>query len=119
MQTPAGKECPHYYADFHRGRSTQECRLLKYDTESLAWQPTDCKRCPVPEIASANASPHLHLRLLIKPIILGLGRRIVVTASCEKHGTTIEDPHVGCAQCNAERPGLDAFIRALEESEDD
>lgn len=118
MQTPNGKECPHYYADFHRGRQTQECRLLTYNTESLHWQPTDCNRCPVPDIRAANASPNLHLTLMIRPIFLSFGRRLSVTASCDKHNVHIDDPFVGCAKCSAERPGLDAFIRALEESDD-
>ena len=28
MRTPAGTECPYYYADYYRGRSKQECRLI-------------------------------------------------------------------------------------------
>ena len=28
MRTPANTECPYYYEDFYRGRSTQECRLV-------------------------------------------------------------------------------------------
>ncbi len=118
MQTPAGRECPHYYEDFHRGRNTQECRLVKERQDSLRWQPGDCFRCPVPDILKANASPDLCLTLTIKPIFLGIGRRLEVDAHCAKHDIPIADPYVGCPQCNAERPGLDAFIRALEESDD-
>lgn len=118
MQTPAGKECPHYYADFHRGHSRQECRLVKQNPESLAWQPSDCFRCPVPDILKANASPDLRLRLTIQPIFLSLGRRMAVEAACERHHNPVEDPYVGCPACNAERPGIEAFIRALEESDD-
>jgi hypothetical protein len=118
MRTPNGKECPHYYADYYRGRNTQECRLLVNDHDSPPWQATDCNRCPVPDIRSANASPNLHLALSIRPILLGFGRRMTVTATCEKHGILIDDPFVGCAQCSAERPGIDAFIRALEEPDD-
>lgn len=118
MRTPAGKECPYYYSDFHRGRSTQSCRLLELKQESLPWQPSDCKGCPVPGIASANASPHLRLNLTIAPILLGLGRRKQLVATCEKHGILLDDPYVGCPQCNAERPGLEAFKRALEDDHD-
>lgn len=118
MRTPAGKECPYYYADFHRNHNTQLCRLLEHHPESLPWQPSDCEKCPVPEIAAANASPNLRLDLIVNPVILGLGRRITVTASCKKHGIPVEDPYVGCPQCNAERPGLEAFKRALEETDD-
>ncbi|GAB4570495.1 MAG: hypothetical protein Kow0077_04730 [Anaerolineae bacterium] len=118
MRTPAGKECPFYYADFHRGHSTQLCRLLENHPESLPWQPGDCKKCPVPAIVAANASPHLHLTLTIKPVLLGLGRRNELSAHCLKHDILIPDPYTGCPHCNAERPGLDAFKRALEETDD-
>ena len=118
MRTPAGKECPYYYADFHRGHSTQLCRLLEHDHESLPWQPGDCEKCPVPGITAANASPYLKLVLTITPRLLGLGRRLTVSASCSKHALTLDDPYIGCPQCLAERPSLEAFKRALEESDD-
>jgi len=118
MRTPAGRECPHYYADFYRGHSTQECRLIKDNPASLPWRPGDCVRCPVPGIAAANASPHLRLALTVAPIFLGLGRRMKLVASCARHDAVVEDPYVGCPQCNAERPGLEAFLRALEEPDD-
>jgi len=53
----------------------------------------------------------------IKPVVLGLGRQLVVTANCLKHRVLIEDPFIGCPKCNAERPGLDQFIRALEQDD--
>lgn len=117
MKTPAGKECPHYYANFKRGASKQECRLADANPKSARWNPGDCGRCKVPEIAAANASPHLRLSLTIAPGLLGsgLGRRVAVDAYCTRHDVPIEDPMTGCAQCNAERPGLDAFLKALEE----
>jgi hypothetical protein len=118
MRTPAGTECPYYYSDFHRGRATQFCRLLEFQQDSLPWQPGDCKKCPVPGITSANASPHLRLNLIIKPILVGLGRRKQLTATCDRHAISLDDPYVGCPQCNAERPGLEAFKRALEETDD-
>ncbi len=114
MRTPAGKECPEYYQDFMRGRNIQECRLAKRNMESAAWQTGDCNRCRVPEIAMANASPDMRLKLTIRAGILGIGRRLVVEALCEKHTQIIPDPFVGCPQCNAERPGLSAFLSALE-----
>ena len=118
MQTPDGRECPNYYADFHRGHNIQLCRLLEFDHESLPWKPTDCARCPVPDILQANASKYLRLELRIQPTFLGLGRRMTVTAFCDRHDIVIEDPYVGCPKCNAERPGLDAFFHALEDSDD-
>jgi hypothetical protein len=117
MRTPAGKECPEYYADFHRGRRIQECRLAKRNADSAPWHPADCARCPVPEILRANASDTLRLTLTIRPGFLGLGRRLLVTAHCQKHDQPVDDPYIGCALCNAERPGLAAFADALNELE--
>ncbi len=117
MRTPAGKECPQYYADFHRGRHQQECRLADRNPSSARWQPSDCSRCPVPEILHANASPYMRLKLTIKPGFLGIGRQNVVEAFCERHNIPITDPMVGCPKCNAERPGIDAFLSALENEE--
>ncbi len=113
MKTPAGKECPNYYADFHRGRHIQECRLA--DPHGAAWQPADCSRCPVPDILRANASPYLHLKMAIKPgVLFGIGRQVTITATCDKHHIPIADPFVGCEMCNAEHPAIDAFLDALE-----
>jgi hypothetical protein len=119
MRTPVGKECRHYYEDFHRGRDVQECRLIQANPASLRWRPSHCKQCPVPDILNANSSPDLQLQLTVKPRMLGLGRQMEVTASCLKHHVPIEDPFVGCPRCNAERPGLDVFRQALDRIDDD
>lgn len=118
MKTPAGKECPMYYADFHRGRNVQECRLAERNPASAAWQPSDCSRCPVPDILHANASPNMRLILTIHNGIFGIGRRLNVEAFCDKHNIKIDDPFVGCPQCNAERPGFDKFLNSLENAGD-
>jgi hypothetical protein len=44
---------------------------------------------------------------------LGIGRKLVVSALCEKHKTVIDDPYVGCEACNAERPGVSLFLDVL------
>lgn len=119
MRTPAGKECRHYYQDFHRGRALQECRLVQQNAASMHWRTQDCSACPVPDMLNANASPDLELKLTIKPRLLGLGRLLEVKASCLKHRVEIADAFVGCDQCNAERPGLDVFWQALGQSDDD
>ena len=106
MKTPAGRECHYYYEDFHRGRNRQECRLLLHATRQAAWRPTDCARCPVPDILWANASPDLHLTATVNTGFLGIGRHVSVTAICKKHERIIEDPYVGCHQCARERPDL-------------
>lgn len=119
MRTPAGKECRHYYQDFHRGHNIQECRLSKENPDSARWRPEDCARCTIPDILNANASPNLMLTLTVKTGLLGFGRRNLVTATCLKHRVSIEDPYIGCSQCNAERPGMDVFRRALEDADND
>ncbi len=91
--------------------------MAQRNAESVPWHPSDCARCPVPDILQANASPAMRLRLTIKPGILGIGRHSKVDAFCEKHTVVIDDPFVGCPQCNAERPGIDAFLSALESQE--
>ena len=119
MKTPAGKECPHYYQDFHRGRDIQECRLVKYNAASMHWQPKDCANCPVPEILQANASPLMELTLTIKTKFMGFGRKLEVTARCTRHDIPIEDPYVGCPLDLKENPGLDIFRQALEQDDDE
>jgi hypothetical protein len=113
MRTSAGKECPHYYEDYFRGRSVQECRLVKENRDSLHWRPADCARCPVPEIVLANASPSMHLTLTIRSALLGFVRRMQVEAWCDKHEVPIENPYVGCPRCIDENPGLQLFKDAL------
>lgn len=118
MQTPAGKECRHYYEDFHRGRNIQECRLEKANPESEKWHPKDCERCPVPDILQANSSPDMELKLTIKSGMFGLRRRYEVEARCLKHHKPIDDPYVGC-QLPGHHPGLDLFRQALNNDDDE
>lgn len=106
METPAGKECRFYYENFHRGRSEQECRLIQANQRSPRWRPEDCARCPVPDILQANSSPDLVLEATVKKGILGLGRKVEVTAFCSRHLVDVREPRVGCRQCALERPGI-------------
>lgn len=119
MRTPAGKECRYYYEDFHRGRNLQECRLIKENRDNaLPWKPVDCSSCLVPDILNANSSRYLELKLSIKPRLLGLGRKLELSAFCTRHKIEIPDAFVGCPPCNAERPGLDVFREALLQDDD-
>ena len=106
MITPAGTECRFYYQDYHRGHSEQFCRLIRGNPDSASWEEKDCSRCPVPEILRANSSPDLVLEATIKRGLLGINRRVEVTASCSRHLVEVERPEVGCPQCAKERPGL-------------
>jgi hypothetical protein len=115
MRTPAGTECPHYYEDFNRGRSIQECRLADANPASLPWRPKDCARCPVPAIVRANASPDMRLTLTIRSALLGFIRQIKVEAWCERHDVPIENPYVGCPLDAVENPALQVFRDALDD----
>ncbi len=110
MRTPDGRECRFYYEDFHRGRNRQECRLISKAAGARAWRPSDCSRCPVPDILRANASEYLELYAEIRPGVLGIGRHVDVVAWCRKHDHEIEDPYVGCRDCAAERPGFSLLL---------
>ena len=115
MRTPAGRECPHYYADFNRHtRDIEECRLAKDNPASEAWHAKDCIKCPVPDIVLANASSDTQLVLTIRAGLFGLMRRVEVEAICLKNGEKV-DPYVGCPD---DHPGLDIFRQALENSDD-
>ncbi len=113
MRNPAGVECRYYYQDFHRGREIRECRNVAENEQSQPWRSEDCARCPVPAILRANADEALELRVTIEKPWWGFGRRLTVSACCQKHQQRITDPYVGCAECRAERPGLELFRSAL------
>jgi hypothetical protein len=100
MHTPAGSECRFYYADFHRGRQRQECRLVARTEGGGRWAPDLCTRCRVPTIHLANACPNLVLEARVQPGILGLGRGIHISASCTKYPGTVAAPEVGCGHCH-------------------
>ena len=115
MQTPAGKECSHYYEDFNRGRNIQECRLVQANPESMPWRPKDCARCPVPDILLANASPDMKLTLTIRPALLGFVRQFKVDAWSLKYDEPIENPYVGHPRDIEENPALKLFREALDD----
>jgi hypothetical protein len=100
MKTPAGRECPHFYGDYYRGRNSEECRLLK--AQGLVWSPGLCATCPVPEIARANACQHMKLRAEIaRPLLALFQQRVQIKAHCDKTGRDVAEPHIGCGECHA------------------
>lgn len=111
MRTPAGTECPHYYEDFTRGRSVQECRLIGRGARSERWEPRLCARCPVPAIRRANSCPHMVLKARVVRRWLGLSRRVEVDAVCVEHHVEVDNPYVGCGHCRPQAPSiLDAVV---------
>ena len=119
MRTPAGKECRHYYEDFHRGRNKQECRLIRQNPDSLPWRPTDCTKCIVPDVLNANASAALELKVTVVSRFLGMRRDIKVEAYCDGRSISIEKAYTGCDEDRMNRPGLDVFRQALEQTDDE
>ena len=109
MITPAGAECRYYYADYYRGRDSQECRLIAQNRASEPWRPALCKSCPVPGILRANACPNLVLEGRVERRLLGLAHRVAASAVCSKHLVKVDAPHVGCGHCHEERPGAAVF----------
>lgn len=101
MRTPAGTECRFYYEDFHRGRQTQECRLIKGNTRSLPWTPALCAKCRVPDVLRANGSPDLRLELTVRKRF-GLFTTLDLTGYCGRHGRAVVDLMRGCEACAAE-----------------
>lgn len=99
MKTPDGKECPYFYGDYFRGRSTEECRLL--NVAGQKWTADLCKTCPVPGITSANACESMTLRASIgRPFAAAFQRRVQVSAYCQKTNRAVGEPHIGCGECH-------------------
>ena len=114
MITPAGTECRFYYSDYHRGHSEEECRLLQLNPRSKSWKPSDCSRCPVPEILQANSSPDLVLEATVKEGMMGMNRRVELKAFCSRHLVDVPKPQVGCPECAKEKPGLQELFKDLD-----
>jgi len=100
MKTPFGKECPHFFGDYFRGRNVEECRLLK--AAGQEWSPDLCKFCPVPDIARANACEHMKLTAKVaRPFSAAFMRRVQTDAYCDKTKRKVSEPQVGCEDCHA------------------
>lgn len=100
MQTPYGKQCKYYYADYFRGKETQECRLLAQNPSAEAWKPALCQTCPVPDILLANACPNLMLHARVGKSMLGLTRKVELEAGCRQHQISVDRPKIGCGHCH-------------------
>jgi hypothetical protein len=100
MKTPAGRECPHFYGDYFRGRNVEECRLL--DSQGQAWTRDLCSTCPVPNITRANSCQFMNLKVKVgRPILAIFQRRVLVSAFCEKSKRDVSEPEIGCGECHA------------------
>jgi hypothetical protein len=100
MKTPFGRECPHFFGDYFRGRNVEECRLLAASKQE--WTRDLCKFCPVPGIAQANACESMKLTAKVtRPLSAAFMKRVQVTAYCEKSKKKVSEPQVGCGDCHA------------------
>lgn len=96
MRTPAGSECKHFYGDYYRGRSREECRLVGRE-----WNGKLCATCPVPGIDRANACENLLIEARVaRPLGAAFQRRVQVTAFCTRTERSGFDPHIGCGECH-------------------
>jgi hypothetical protein len=108
MKTPTGRECKHYYGDFHRGRSVQACRLIERNPDSLPWKPSLCETCPVPDILRANASDSLVLDGKVVKKFFGFKMQVEVEGWCSECFSAVPDPMRGCPNCRqtSHRPSI-------------
>ena len=110
MRTPAGNECKFFYGDYFRGRSQEECRLLK--DNGLSWSPYLCEECPVPEILQANSCAHQRLNPQLKRPVFFMRPQVLVEAYCTKAENIVKEPRIGCGQCH---PNIREFVIAPNE----
>jgi hypothetical protein len=95
-------DCPYYYADYHRGRDFETCRLIERNRENRRrWQRSLCNSCPVPGIRRATTCKHLALEASVERKF-GLFDRVSVYAICTEHLIELKDPK-HCPACESSR----------------
>jgi hypothetical protein len=103
MLTPDGKDCPYFYANFHRRTSAIErCNLIAGGSFEQDWHAGLCESCPVPQIKRSNNCPTMQLSLRInkRGMKFWENTRIVVIATCTQSNDLIENPMIGCGKCH-------------------
>ena len=98
MITPAGKECAHFFGDYHRGRNSESCRLL--EGANLEWSPDLCDKCLVPSILMANACEYQKLIPRLEKPLFFMKSQVQVQAECSKCECRVDEPRIGCGQCH-------------------
>lgn len=95
-------DCPYYFADYHRGREIEKCRLIERNRENRRpWRRELCDSCPVPGILRQTTCRHLALEAAVGRK-WGLLDRVAVYAICTAHIAELDDPK-HCPQCEAEQ----------------
>jgi hypothetical protein len=100
MRTPAGTECPFFYGNYYRGRSDEECRLIGNQPPPRNWTRDLCAVCPVPKIKRANSCEFMTLSGTVQRGILGIGKKVIVSAYCRKSNSDVKVPEIGCGICH-------------------
>ncbi len=103
MSKPSPVLCRYYYADYHRGRATEECRLIKRNPDSRPWKRSLCDTCPVPDILLKTNCKEIALEATVVKK-WGFLERVEVYAVCAKHLIELEDP-LFCPRCAEEEGG--------------
>ncbi|MEI7848434.1 MAG: hypothetical protein WCK35_21720 [Chloroflexota bacterium] len=99
MRTPAGFECKYFYGNYFRGRSDEECRLLK--SPGNTWSKDLCTTCPVPAIVRSNACEFMELKANVsRPFSAAFMRRVTVSAYCIQSKRDVKEPQIGCGSCH-------------------
>ena len=90
--------CPYYYADYHRGRDIETCRLIERNRENrFRWKRSLCDSCPVHRILRETTCKHLALEASVERRF-GLFDRVSVYAVCTEHLIELKDPK-HCPSC--------------------
>lgn len=93
--------CPYFFADYHRGKEIEKCRLIEKNPENRRpWRRPLCDTCPVPGILRETSCRHLALEGSVERKF-GVLDRVSVYAVCTEHIDELKDPK-RCLQCEAE-----------------
>lgn len=93
-------DCPYFFADYHRGRDIEKCRLIERNRENRRpWRRALCDSCPVPDILRQTTCEHLALEASVERK-WGLIDRVTVYAICTEHIVELADPK-RCPRCEA------------------
>jgi hypothetical protein len=111
MRTPAGTDCKFFYGNYFRGKKHEECRLIGNTPAPRHWTPDLCAKCPVPAILRANSCQNMELEATVKRSLLGLIKKVEVTAFCMKSQQDVAEPHIGCGQCHPLPPEFAEIIK--------
>ncbi|NUQ38888.1 MAG: hypothetical protein HUU23_14045 [Caldilineales bacterium] len=89
--------CRYFFADYHRGRDLEECRLIKRNPASRPWRRPLCDACPVPRILIETNCAEIALEATVTRK-WGLFERVEVYAVCARHLIELDDPR-HCPRC--------------------